>query len=89
MLPADFDALDLLPLAPKKKDKCLQWFRELGYEDCAELDAIPVTVLRDRLEAAILQHIPRGEWERLQEIERLEKQQWEAMLEKLHPNGAA
>jgi len=46
-------------------------------------------VLRDRLEAAILQHIPRGEWERLQEIERLEKQQWEAMLEKLHPNGAA
>ena len=41
---------------------------------CAELDAIPARELRQRVEEAILSHIDPDQWERLQEIERIEKE---------------
>jgi hypothetical protein len=42
--------------------------------ECAELDALPATELRRRVKAAITAHIDAGKWERLQEVERLEKE---------------
>ena len=52
-------------------------------EQCAELDAIPASELRDRVETAIVQHIPADEWARLQRTEALERAQWQDMLAKL------
>jgi hypothetical protein len=77
----DFSLFNLFPLAPKEKDVRTKRFLEQGYTQCAELDAVPATELRNRIEQAILSHIPAGEWERLQNIERLERDQWQATLE--------
>ena len=87
VVPEDFSAFDLFPLTPKQTDSRTRWFLDQGHEECAELDAIPAGTLRDRLRAAIESHIPRREWKRLQQIERLERQQWHEVLGKLG-NGA-
>ena len=78
---ADFSAFNLFPLEPKEKDVRTKRFREQGYRQCAELDAIPATELRTRIEQAILRHIPSGEWERLEHIEQLERERWQETLE--------
>jgi hypothetical protein len=41
---------------------------------CAELDALSATELRRRVEEAILKHVDMEKWDRLQEVERIEKQ---------------
>jgi hypothetical protein len=70
----DFAPFNLIPLKPKKTDTRYQRFiREHG-RDCAELDALPATELRERVEQAILSHIDAEKWERLQEIERVERE---------------
>jgi hypothetical protein len=89
VVPEDFDAYDLFPLAPKATDTRTRQFHSLGFSQCAELDAIPARDLRDRLEQVILHHIPADEWERLQRIERLEREQWQAMVDALGPGTAA
>jgi hypothetical protein len=86
--PEDFGKFNLFPLKPKETDPCTRWFREQGFEDCAELDAIPAPELRNRVETAILEHVPADEWERLQHIERLEQEQWRGVLKKLNPRSA-
>jgi hypothetical protein len=83
VLPEDFERFDLLRLQPKKKDPNLRRFLAQGYHDCAELDAIPPDVLRDRVRAAITQHIPADEWARLQRVEALERQTVERFFRKL------
>jgi hypothetical protein len=73
VLPEDFDIFDLLRLAPKQEDSNLRAFLANGYYDCAELDAIPPDALRERVHAAIEQHIPADEWARLQRVEDAER----------------
>lgn len=71
---SDFADFDLIPLAAKKTDRRYAKFvREHGVE-CAELDAIPATELRERVRAAINTHIDQDRWERLLEVERLERE---------------
>jgi hypothetical protein len=69
----DFNHFDLFPLKPKTKDRRTAAFLRAGYTECAELDAIPAVALRERLEQAILSHIPADEWNRLIEIEDAER----------------
>jgi hypothetical protein len=78
----DFADFDLIPLKPKMSDRRYKAFvREHGSE-CAELDALPPTELRARVEAAIKVHVPAAEWERLQLIEKKEKESFQKALVK-------
>jgi hypothetical protein len=55
----DFKAFNLIPLQPKKSDRRYSSFvREHG-QQCAELDALPATELRRRVQEAIESHIPK------------------------------
>jgi hypothetical protein len=80
VVPDDFKRYKIKPLAPKKKDKRTKTFVAEWGRDCAEVEAIPATDLRDTVRNAILSHIPSGEWERLEEVERLEREQWDAYM---------
>lgn len=59
---------DLPTRDPKARDK------QKGYEFCAELDAVPPTILRQEVERCIAQHIPQGKLEQLRKIEASERQ---------------
>jgi hypothetical protein len=76
----DFAIFDLLPLKPKLQDRRSAAFLRAGYRDCAELDAIPADSIRHRLTDAIMQHIPADEWARLEEVERIERTQWQETM---------
>lgn len=82
----DLEAFDLFPLAPKKTDRRYQTFVDAHGTQCAELDALPATELRQRVRDAIETHIPAGEWQRLQEIEEMEHKQWGSFMAKLNTN---
>jgi hypothetical protein len=76
----DFAAFNLIPLKPKKTDSRYRRFIAEHGSECAELDALPPTELRRRVEAAIESHIPQEQWKRLKEQERLERESFvEAM----------
>ena len=79
----DFDTFDLIPLDAKRADRRYAKFVQQHGHDCAELDAIPATELRRRVEDAITSHIPSEQWERLQEIERKEKSMFAEVLGKI------
>lgn len=70
----DFADFNLIPLEPKKKDSRYKRFVGEHGMRCAELDALPATELRRRVEEAVVSHIDAKKWKRLQEIERLEKE---------------
>lgn len=76
----DFEKFDLFPLEPKKSDRRYAKFVATHGDQCAELDALPATELRRRVRDAIEGHIPSGEWERLQELEELEQEQWNTVM---------
>lgn len=69
---ADFQEFDLAPMLAKRTDSRHKKFVAEHGHDCAELDAIPPTVLRERIEEAILSHVDSAEWKRLQKIEKAE-----------------
>jgi hypothetical protein len=79
----DFDAFNLIPLKPKKSDKRYAAFVRAHGSQCAELDAIPATELRARVQGAIERHVPQDEWDRLQEVERLEKETWHKAMSQI------
>lgn len=81
--PKHFERFDILPLAPKVKDTRYARFAADYGDRCAEVEAVPADVLRDMVKAAIESHIPAGEWERLKEIERRERQSFRAVLDQL------
>ena len=85
----DFDAFDLIRLKPKKSDRRYKTFVRKHGRDCAELDAIPPTELRRRVKEAIDQHIPQAEWDRLQEVERVEKESFNRVLDRLKKSKVA
>ena len=68
VLPEDFERFSLIPLKPKTKDRRYQSFVERHGTQCAELDALPATELRDRIRSAIEWHIPQAEWDRLMKV---------------------
>jgi hypothetical protein len=79
----DFETHNLIVLEPKKLDTRSRKFVATHGERCAELDAIPANDLRRRVQEAIEQHIPGGEWEQLQMIERNERDLWDQTLGQL------
>jgi hypothetical protein len=77
VLEEDFDDFDLIPLAPKKTDRRHAAFVRVHGHQCAELDALPASELRLRVETAIEDHVPKEEWAKLQETERLQQQSFQ------------
>jgi hypothetical protein len=76
----DFSAHNLICLPVKGKDKRSPGFvREHGTA-CAEVDALPPSELRRRVQAAIDSHIDVERWNRLLEVERLEQETLATML---------
>lgn len=86
---SDFDAFDLIRLDPKPSDRRTAGFLRAGHSHGAELDAIPATALRDRLERAIAKHIPAEQWDRLRQIERLERDRWHETMAAFRSDGGA
>jgi hypothetical protein len=79
--PDDFDVHDLIRLPVKHSDKRAKAFiREHG-EDCAEVDALPPSELRRRVEDAINNHIDGARWLKLQEIERVEQESLDGLVQ--------
>jgi hypothetical protein len=78
--PEHFEQHDIIPLEPKKKDSRYRRFVAEWGNRCAEVEAIPATVLREMVHDAIELHIPSDEWERLQQVEQIEREQWEAFM---------
>jgi hypothetical protein len=73
VLSGDFDAHNLIRLPVKRKDcRAASFIREHG-TSCAEVDALSPVELRRRVRAAILSHIDPVRWERLREVERIER----------------
>ena len=70
----DIEAFDLLPLEAKKTDTRYRKFVEEHGTQCAEVDALPPTELRERVESAIEPFIPAEEWEKLKRTEELERE---------------
>jgi hypothetical protein len=72
--PDDFDRLGLIELPVKSSDRRAAGFIRKYGRRCAEVDAIPPNMLRQRVREAIECHIDFEEWERLQQVEELERQ---------------
>jgi hypothetical protein len=70
----DFANPDLLGLDVKKGDKQGRKYIARYGDRCVEVDALSANVVRERLEAEVLEHIDAGAWERLQEVEALERE---------------
>ena len=83
----DFEQFNLLPLKVKLTDNRAKKFIQQHGTACAELDAIPVNELRRRVREAITEHIPQDHWERLQQVEKAERESWGNLLNQL-PKGA-
>jgi hypothetical protein len=82
---ADFGRHRLVRLPVKTKDMRAKGFITEWGRDCAEVDALPPTELRRRVETAILSHIDTVRWERLRETERLEQQTIDEFISGLGP----
>jgi hypothetical protein len=70
----DFELHNLVCLPVKEKDRRASAFMVQHGSDCAEVDALPPTELRRRVEEAIDSHIDADRWNRLLEVEKLEQQ---------------
>jgi hypothetical protein len=77
----DFARFNLVRLPVKPNDRRSPGFRRTYGNDCAELDALPPSELRQRLEDAINSHIDPAEWNRLLEVERLEQETLDMMVQ--------
>jgi hypothetical protein len=72
----DFFDSDVIGFPVKKQAARIKWepyVNQFG-DRCVEVDAINPGDIRDRLKAAIESHIDLAEWERLRQIEELERQ---------------
>ena len=85
--PEHFERYKIIPLAPKKRDTSYQRFADEYGDRCAEVEALPADALRKMVKAAILSHVPRDQWQRLQAVEREERKDWRHFIAKIE--GAA
>jgi hypothetical protein len=72
----DFFDIDVVGFPVKKNAARIKWepyVKQFG-DRCVEVDAINPGDIRNRLKAAIESHIDMAEWERLRQIEELERQ---------------
>lgn len=77
----DSDRRQVLRLKAKRSDHNFNNFVErFGSDDAAELDALPMDVIRNRVEQTILSHVDKGRWEELQHIEKLERESFQQVL---------
>ncbi len=79
----DIDAFDLLPQAVKLSDRRAASFLEEHGGRCAEVDALPPSELRRRVEHAIARHIDPDAWERLRLVEETEREAVASLSAKL------
>lgn len=79
----DFDGFNLVRLPVKHSDMRSKAFLRNHGEDCAEVDALPPSELRRRVEAAIDSHIDVERWNRLLKIEAMEQEQLNQLVEGL------
>ena len=84
---SDFDQFNLIRLAAKRTDSRYQKFAAKHGDDCAEVDALDPNELRRRVRESIEQFIPRDEWDRLCEVEKLEQETFVNALACLGPTG--
>jgi hypothetical protein len=70
---ADFAQHNLIKLPVKLKDKRAKGFIEEHGVDCAEVDALPPSEIRRRVQAAIESHIDPERWNRLLAVEQVER----------------
>jgi hypothetical protein len=78
----DFSEFKLIELPVKKSDKRAARFLDDYGSRCAEVDAIPPSELRRRVQEAIESHIHAERWSRLREVERLEQETLETIVQK-------
>jgi hypothetical protein len=83
VLATDFATHDLIPLKPKKTDTRYRRFVAEHGHQCAELDALPPTEIRQRVKWFIERHIDKDKWAKLQEVEKLEQETIDRMAEGL------
>lgn len=76
----DFDRHDLVRLKPKKKDRRYKRFVEEHGPDCAEVDALHPHELRRRIRQSIEQWIPKDEWNKLKQVEEVERETFNSVL---------
>jgi hypothetical protein len=70
----DFEKHQLIELPVKNSDnRATAFIRQRGLA-CAEVDALPPTELRRRVQAAIESHIDQAKWNKLLEVERVEQE---------------
>jgi hypothetical protein len=71
---ADIEKFHLPPLKVKSSDSRAAGFQKKYGKNCVELDALPVVELRQRIQAAVEQHLDRDSWERAIAVEKAETQ---------------
>lgn len=77
----DSNLRQVLRLKAKRSDHNYNKFvKRFGNDDAAELDALPMDVIRDRVEQTILSHVDQARWEELQRIEQLERESFQEVL---------
>jgi hypothetical protein len=76
----DFDAFDLICLPVKQQDRRAKGFMRQYGHNCAEVDALPPSELRRRVQEAIEEHIDVDRWNKLIEVEELERKTLETMM---------
>lgn len=77
---SDFDDFDLMRLPVKTSDRRAARFIKKHGNACAELDAIPPQVLRDRVQTAIESHIDQEAWVALMRTEKVERESVAAVM---------
>lgn len=81
--PEDFDRYNILPLKAKVADKRYERFAAEFGDRCAEVEAIPADALRNDVERAINQHIPRSAWDNQAAVEDQERRTWAAAMDQI------
>jgi hypothetical protein len=79
----DFEAFDLLPLKIKKGDRRGRSFAAIHGPDCAEVDALPASEIRRRVQEGIETFIPITQWYALQEQQEREREGVKLMFQSL------
>jgi hypothetical protein len=79
----DFEGFGLIELPVKKTDNRAAAFLNARGNRCAEIDALPPSELRRRVEDAILAHIPVDTWDRLVEVEAAEQETLDSFTQAL------
>jgi hypothetical protein len=78
----DFEEHGIIALPVKHTDNRAKAFIERHGHRCAEVDALPPSELRERVEQAILSHIDQARWKRLKKVEKAEQETLASVLDR-------